>query len=96
MSELEQLAAEVLADFDEPELGDVGAPVFAPFPYFEGKRRVAPLVWQRFGDVPNYVEAWKASGGYGNRNPDNTNNERERIWFSPGCLGGAQGSLLLF
>lgn len=25
----------------------------APFPYFGGKRSVADLIWQRFGDVPN-------------------------------------------
>ena len=29
--------------------------------------------------------AWKAQGGYGNRNEDNKNDERERIWFSPHC-----------
>lgn len=32
------------------------------------------------------VMAWKAQGGYGNRNADNSNKERERIWFSPACL----------
>jgi len=30
--------------------------------------------------------AWKASGGYGARNPDNKNAARERIWFSPHCV----------
>lgn len=32
--------------------------------------------------------AWKASGGYGNRNGGdaNANSHRERIWFSPHCL----------
>jgi hypothetical protein len=34
----------------------------APFPYFGGKRRVADLVWQRFGDVKNYVEPFFGSG----------------------------------
>ena len=33
----------------------------APFPWFGGKRRVAPLVWQRFGDVKNYVEPFLGS-----------------------------------
>ena len=37
-------------------------PVKAPFPWFGGKRRVAPLVWKRFGDVPNYVEPFFGSG----------------------------------
>src|SRR6185437_15164782 len=34
----------------------------APFPYFGGKSKVAPLAWERFGDVPNYVEPFFGSG----------------------------------
>lgn len=34
----------------------------APFPWFGGKSRVANLVWDRFGDVPNYVEPFFGSG----------------------------------
>jgi hypothetical protein len=34
----------------------------APFPWFGGKSRVAPLVWERFGHVPNYVEPFFGSG----------------------------------
>jgi DNA adenine methylase len=34
----------------------------APFPWFGGKSAVAPLVWERFGDVPNYVEPFFGSG----------------------------------
>jgi DNA adenine methylase len=33
----------------------------APFPWFGGKSRVASLVWDRFGDVPNYVEPFAGS-----------------------------------
>ena len=33
----------------------------APFPWFGGKSRVAPLVWTRFGDLPNYVEPFAGS-----------------------------------
>lgn len=33
----------------------------APFPYFGGKSRVAPLVWERFGDVANYLEPFAGS-----------------------------------
>jgi site-specific DNA-adenine methylase len=33
----------------------------APFPWFGGKSRVAHLVWQHFGDVPNYVEPFAGS-----------------------------------
>jgi DNA adenine methylase len=37
-------------------------PLQAPFPYFGGKRTVADLVWDRFGNVPNYVEPFFGSG----------------------------------
>ena len=36
--------------------------------------------------------AWKAQGGYGSRS-GNDNCTKERIWFSPHCLTGAQGRL---
>jgi site-specific DNA-adenine methylase len=35
--------------------------VKAPFPWFGGKSRVAHLVWDRFGDVRNYVEPFAGS-----------------------------------
>ena len=33
----------------------------APFPYFGGKRKVADIVWARFGDVYSYVEPFAGS-----------------------------------
>jgi hypothetical protein len=33
----------------------------APFPWFGGKSRVAHLVWDRFGNVPNYCEPFAGS-----------------------------------
>jgi len=33
----------------------------APFPYFGGKSRVASLIWERFGDVRNYIEPFGGS-----------------------------------
>ena len=33
----------------------------SPFPYFGGKSKVADLVWDRFGDIPNYVEPFMGS-----------------------------------
>lgn len=33
----------------------------APYPWFGGKSKVAPLVWSRFGDVRNYVEPFCGS-----------------------------------
>ena len=34
----------------------------APFPWFGGKSKVAGIVWERFGDVPNYCEPFFGSG----------------------------------
>lgn len=34
----------------------------APFPWFGGKSRVSDVVWDRFGDAPNYVEPFFGSG----------------------------------
>lgn len=34
----------------------------APFPWFGGKSKVAHLVWEAFGDVPNFVEPFFGSG----------------------------------
>ena len=36
--------------------------ILAPFPWFGGKSRAASLVWERFGDVQNYVEPFFGSG----------------------------------
>ena len=36
-------------------------PLRAPFPWVGGKRRVAPLVWPRLGEVPNYIEPFAGS-----------------------------------
>jgi DNA adenine methylase len=33
----------------------------APFPWFGGKSKVAPVIWRRFGNVPNYVEPFAGS-----------------------------------
>jgi len=34
----------------------------APFPYFGGKSTIANLVWERFGNVQNFVEPFFGSG----------------------------------
>lgn len=41
----------------------------APFPWFGGKSRAAPLIWSRLGDVPNYVEPFFGSGSLLLRRP---------------------------
>lgn len=50
--------------FAEPEpswWASVEPDLAAPFPWFGGKSRVADLVWERFGEVPNYVEPFAGS-----------------------------------
>jgi D12 class N6 adenine-specific DNA methyltransferase len=42
---------------EEAPTGDLRAPM----PYFGGKRRVAPLIWSRFGNTSNYVEPFAGS-----------------------------------
>jgi len=42
--------------------GGCSAELKAPFPYWGGKRKVADLVWSRFGKVDNYVEPFFGSG----------------------------------
>ena len=34
----------------------------SPYPWFGGKSKVASLIWERFGDVANYVEPFFGSG----------------------------------
>ncbi|MFH7319273.1 DNA adenine methylase [Desulfurivibrio sp. D14AmB] len=36
-------------------------PLKAPFPYFGGKARIADMVWQYLGDIPNYIEPFAGS-----------------------------------
>lgn len=37
-------------------------PLPIPYPYFGSKRRIAGVIWERLGDVPNYVEPFFGSG----------------------------------
>jgi site-specific DNA-adenine methylase len=36
-------------------------PIKSPYPFFGGKSRVAPVIWQAFGEVSNYVEPFAGS-----------------------------------
>ena len=42
-------------------MGSAEGALAAPFPYFGGKRRAAPLVWQALGDPSGYVEPFGGS-----------------------------------
>ena len=57
--------------------------------------RIALCGYEGEHDMPaNWdCHAWKAKGGYG---PGNGNPERERIWFSPHCLGASHVQAELF
>lgn len=39
----------------------------SPYPMCGGKKRVAAMIWQRFGDTPNYIEPFLGSGADGAR-----------------------------
>ncbi len=54
--------------FDVRGRGEVS--VRPPFPYFGGKSRIAPEVWRRLGDCPNYVEPFFGSGAMLLARPD--------------------------
>ena len=42
----------------------------APFPYFGGKSKIAPLIWERFGKVRNYIEPFCGSAAVLLARPD--------------------------
>ena len=59
--------------------------------------RIALCGYEGEHDMPPDWEtvAWKAAGGFASQGDGtNDNAKRERIWFSPHCLGGRQGVLL--
>lgn len=54
--------------------------------------RIALCGYEGEHDMPDGWRcfAWKAGGGYGNQaSGGNDNSSRERIWFSPYCMGGS-------
>ena len=59
--------------------------------------RIALCGYEGEHDMPASWEcvAWKAKGGYGSQRKEGTNEnaKRERIWFSPHCIGAKQRSL---
>jgi DNA adenine methylase len=44
-----------------PSGASTGETLRAPFPYFGGKSTVASMIWERFGNVANYVEPFAGS-----------------------------------
>jgi hypothetical protein len=66
----------------------------APFPWFGGKSRVAPLVWERFGDVQNYVEPFFGTGAVLLARP-NYDGQTETINDADGFVANAWRSIKL-
>jgi hypothetical protein len=58
----------------------------APFPWFGGKSKIANEVWRRFGDVPNYVEPFFASGAVLLGRPPVDGNRTETVNDADGHL----------
>lgn len=58
----------------------------APFPWMGGKSSIADYVWQRFGDVPNYVEPFAGSAAVLLRRPPFEGNRIEAINDADGNL----------
>ena len=61
----------------------------APFPYFGGKRRAAPLIWQAFGDPSGYVEPFAGSAAVLLARPAFTGRRVETINDADGWLVNA-------
>jgi DNA adenine methylase len=51
--------------------------LLSPVPYFGGKSKVADIVWQRFGNVDNYIEPFFGSGAVLLRRPDSHNWQKQ-------------------
>jgi hypothetical protein len=71
---------ESMEDFEDIELALPD--LRAPFPWFGGKRRVAPIIWSALGNVKNYVEPFFGSGAVllrrpGGRGPIETVNDAD-------------------
>lgn len=63
----------------------------APMPYFGGKSRIAPLIWQRLGDTPNSVEPFLGSAAVLLARPD-----EHRWWERTETVNDADGLVCNF
>jgi hypothetical protein len=92
-----RFAYEGLGDGDNDKSAQIAARVreWAVEAGSDRRLRVALCGYEGEHEMPATWEcvAWHAHGGYGNHREDNDNASRERIWFSPACLGPQQASL---
>ena len=64
----------------------MNGPLVAPFPYFGGKRMVAPIIWRALGDVASYVEPFAGSAAVLLARPNNHAGGTETINDSDGMV----------
>ena len=67
----------------------------APFPYFGGKRRAAPLVWNALGDPGGYVEPFAGSAAVLLARPEFKGRRVETINDADGWLVNAWRAIVL-
>ena len=67
----------------------------APFPYFGGKRRAAPIIWRRLGDPAGYVEPFAGSAAVLLARPEFTGRRVETLNDADGWLVNAWRSIQL-
>lgn len=65
----------------------------APFPYFGGKRRAAPIVWQALGDPSGYVEPFAGSAAVLLARPSHLGRRVETLNDADGWLVNAWRSM---
>ena len=76
-------------------MGEAVSSLSAPFPYFGGKRRAAPLIWDMIGDPGGYVEPFAGSAAVLLARPPFTGRRVETINDADGWLVNAWRSIRL-
>ena len=66
----------------------------APFPYFGGKRRAAPIIWAALGDPAGYVEPFAGSAAVLLARPTFSGRRVETINDADGWLVNAWRSIV--
>ena len=74
---------------------DAQIPLAAPFPYFGGKRRAAPIIWRELGDPAGYVEPFAGSAAVLLARPPVKGRRTETINDADGWLVNTWRSIVL-
>lgn len=92
----ENRAAHIYANDKSQDVGALCDEVQAWCLKWDGSKQIRIAVCGLEGEYPELGAAgwdkvaWKSQGGYGNRNKNNENAARERIWFNKSCLTGTE------